>query len=224
MTIRAFRDFGVLRDDAQVLGVGAGREATVFWLTKHVGRVFATDLYLTDDPWSTTDSDWEMLVNPERFYSEDWNPRRLVVQHMNGLELRYEDDTFDGIFSSSSIEHFGELEDARRSVEELYRVLRPGGVLAISTEFRLQGPPPGHPGVLMFDESELRSLFVDGLAWELADPLVTSISEETLRTEVDQLEVLEEFKAGRENRHPHIVLRKDPHLWTSVHLALIKPS
>jgi SAM-dependent methyltransferase len=224
MTLRAFRDLGVLREDAQVLGVGAGREATIFWLTNHVGRVFATDLYLTDDPWSATDSDYGMLVNPEWFYEGEWNQRRLVVQHMNGLDLRYEDESFDGIFSSSSVEHFGELEDVRRSIEELYRVLRPGGVLALSTEYRLEGPPPGHPGVLMFDASQLRSLFLDGLGWELADPLVTSISDETLRTEVDQLEAIADTEAGRENRHPHIVLRKDPHLWTSVHLALIKTS
>jgi hypothetical protein len=39
MTLRAFRSLGVLRNDARVLGVGAGREATVYWLTRHVGEV-----------------------------------------------------------------------------------------------------------------------------------------------------------------------------------------
>ena len=45
MALRSFRDLGVLRDDAQVLGVGAGHEATIYWLTRHVGRVVATDRY-----------------------------------------------------------------------------------------------------------------------------------------------------------------------------------
>ena len=45
MTLRAFRALGALRDDAEVLGVGAGHEATIYWLTRHVGKVVATDLY-----------------------------------------------------------------------------------------------------------------------------------------------------------------------------------
>src|SRR5262245_2497631 len=61
MTLRAFRDFGVLREDAEVLGVGAGKEATLYWLTNHVRRVFATDLYLTEDDWSARDSGRHML-------------------------------------------------------------------------------------------------------------------------------------------------------------------
>src|SRR5262249_30029272 len=117
--------------------------------------------------------------------SEAWNPRRLVVQHMNALELNYEDECFDGIFSSSSIEHFGELPDVRRSIEEIYRVLRPGGVLALATEYRLEGPPPGLPGTLLFDEEQLRSVLLDGFDWELASPLDLSVSEETMSAPVD---------------------------------------
>ena len=36
MSVRALRDFGALRPDALMLGVGAGTEATVFYLTNHV--------------------------------------------------------------------------------------------------------------------------------------------------------------------------------------------
>ncbi len=45
MSLRAFRDLGVLGPESDVLGVGAGAEATIFWLTNHCRRVFATDLY-----------------------------------------------------------------------------------------------------------------------------------------------------------------------------------
>src|SRR5262245_45647186 len=34
MTARSFRDLGVLKGDAEVLGVGAGREPTIYWLTR----------------------------------------------------------------------------------------------------------------------------------------------------------------------------------------------
>jgi ubiquinone/menaquinone biosynthesis C-methylase UbiE len=253
MSVRALRDLGALRPDAEILGVGAGQEQTVFWLTNHVRRVFATDLYLVLDSWSATDSGVEMLVDPGRASKVEWNPRRLVVQHMNALELRYEDESFDGIFSSGSIEHFGELSDIRRAVEEMYRVLKPGGVAAIATEFRLEGPP-GLEGTVLFDEGELRSVVFDGIPWELASPLDLSMSDETLRTEIDWWTIVPkpeepepptlrdhirsrlglgrrcepEETGDTEGPHlptpyPHIVLRLDEHLWTSVHVALVKP-
>jgi SAM-dependent methyltransferase len=246
MSARALRDFGALREDSEILGVGAGSEATIFWLTRHVKRVFATDLYLTEDSWSQSDSGAGMLQAPERETTLDWNPRRLVVQHMNALELRYEDNSFDGIFSSGSIEHFGDLDNIHKSVEEMYRVLRPGGVVALATEFRLAGPPPGLPGTVLFDESELRQVLLDGLDWELASPLDFSISEEAMAAPVDfdsLFEVLDrgpsiadrvKRRLGRElpppairhlpTPYPHIVLRQGEHLWTSVHVAMTKPS
>src|SRR5262245_1106036 len=244
MSARSLRDFGALRDDAEILGVGAGTEATIVWLTRHVKRICATDLYLTEDSWSAMDSGAGMLHSPESETTLDWNPRRLVVQHMNALELRYEDDSFDGIFSSGSIEHFGGLDDIHRSVEEMYRVVRRGGVVALAAQFRLAGPPPGLPGTMLFDESELRQVLLEGLDWELASPLDFSISDETMAAPVDfdsLFEVLSKpsigdrvkSRLGRDApppaiRHlptpyPHIVLRKGEHLWTSVHVALIKP-
>ncbi len=59
MTLRAFRDFGALHEGAEVLGVGADHEATIYWLTRHVGTVVATDLYETEDVWSERYSDIE---------------------------------------------------------------------------------------------------------------------------------------------------------------------
>jgi SAM-dependent methyltransferase len=253
MTVRALRDLGALRDDAEILGVGAGHEQTIFWLTNHVRRVFATDLYLTADSWSDSDSGVGMLLEPGREAKVAWNPRRLVVQHMNALQLGYEDESFDGIFSSGSIEHFGDLGDIRRGVEEMYRVLKPGGVAAIATEFRLEGPP-GLPGTVLFDEAELRSVLFDGMPWELASPLDLTMTEETLETAIDWRTVVPEpeppepptlrdhirsrLGLGKRNEseerqeppamnlptpYPHIVLRLDEHVWTSVHVALVKP-
>ena len=240
MTARGLRDFGALRADAEILGVGAGHEATIFWLTRYVRRVFATDLYFEEDSWSATDSEAQMLVSPEQQTSLDWNPRRLVVQHMDARDLRYEDESFDGIFSSGSIEHFGTLDEIRASVEEMHRVLRPGGIVALATEYRLAGSS-GIPGTHLFDEAELRSVLLDGLSWELASPLDLSISETTLYTEIDfgaltraspdsprsaLAERLRGLVGGhqhdQEPEYPHIVLRLGEHRWTSVHITLIK--
>jgi SAM-dependent methyltransferase len=222
MAVRALRDYGALGSTAEVLGIGAGIEPTIFWLTRHARRVFATDLYLEPGDWAYT-AQTPMLVDPGEFAPYSWNPRRLVVQHMNALELRYEDGSFDGIFSSSSIEHFGTLEDVRRSAEEMFRVLKPGGVAAISTEFRLAGPAPGLPGILMFDELQLHASVVGDLRWTLVSPLDLSLSSETYESGVPFEEAAADVRAGRDwSRYPHIVLTQDDLVWTSVHLTLQK--
>ena len=137
-----------------ISALAVDNEPTVFWLTNHVRRVFATDQYLAGG-WEESASQ-RMLTEPGSAWEGPWNPRRLVVQHMDALDLRYEDDSFDAVFSSSSIEHFGTHEDVARSIREAHRVLKPGGVLTVSTELRLDGPGPGLPGILLFSPDILR--------------------------------------------------------------------
>jgi SAM-dependent methyltransferase len=153
-----------------------------------------------------------------------FNRRRLVVQHMDALDQAYEDGSFDGIFSSSSIEHFGGPEEVRRAAAEMHRVLRPGGVLSLATELRLEGPPPGLPGTLLFDERELLELIVGDLGWRLADRLDATVSPATRAGEVPfAVAAADVARGGVEwSRYPMLVLREGAHVWTSVHLALVK--
>jgi FkbM family methyltransferase len=225
MAIRALDAGGALREDARILGVGAGTEATIFWLTNRVERVVATDLYATDAFWVGGGSEPEMLTDPGRFWDGPWEESRLEVRHMNALDLEFEDNSFDGVFSSGSIEHFGGIAEVRRGVGEIHRVLKPGGVATISTEFRLAGPGPGLPGTLLFDEEELRAVLLDGLTWETLGPLELQPSPETMATEVSFEEAIADQHAGRDgfSTYPHIVLRHGEFVWTSVHVALVKP-
>jgi SAM-dependent methyltransferase len=212
---RTLHEFHALHASADVLGVAAGIEETTFWATNLARRVFATDLYLDAGAWEA-EAPRAMLTEPGRFATCAWNPRRLVVQHMDARELRYEDDSFYGVYCSSSLEHFGGPSDAALALTELHRVLQPGGIASISTEYRLRGPGPGIPGTLIFDAAELDELIVRPYAWELVQPLDLTISEQTLATEQSQNEAI----AG--SRWPHIVLREGELAWTSVHLALRK--
>jgi SAM-dependent methyltransferase len=233
MAVRALRDLGVLHRRAQVLGVAAGNEPTIYWLTTRVGRVFATDLYADAGAWAPF-AHASMLSDPGVHWPGPWEPRRLVVQHMNALDLKYEDESFDAIFSSSSIEHFGTPDDVRRAAAEMFRVLRPGGILSLTTEFRLEGPPGGLPGLLLLDERDLRDWIIGDLAWAPVSPLELAVSAATRRHEPlldDYLRHWGEHFArhGRAVWHrldfdsyPQLILRHQDYLFTSVHIALRK--
>ena len=263
MAVLALERGGALRPDARILGVGAGNEPTIFHLTGIVGEVHATDLYLAEPPprpkslsrrlgnlsralaevvrpsrhgaraWEES-ANLHMFLDPGRYWPRPWNARRLVVQHMNGLELRYEDDSFDGLFSSGSIEHFGGHAEVSRAAREMARVLAPGGILSISTEYRLAGPGPGLPGILMFDRAELTSLIVDasGLepidafqtvaAGEVGPPRAFDAAAANVRRHVaEHGEIL--FHKLTWPEYPAVALRSGQREWTSCHVALRKP-
>jgi SAM-dependent methyltransferase len=227
MAVRTLDQWGALRDDAEILGIGAGAEPTLFELTNRVRRVFATDLYLNPGDWSHT-AHTTMLAEPERYWTGSWNPRRLVVQHMNALDLRYEDASFAGIFSSSSLEHFGTHDDVRQAMREMHRVLEPGGICSISTEFRVAGPGPGMPGILMFDEQEVADVIVGSAEWELVDGAVdVEPSPQTLSVVASFEQAADDVREqrGAWSVYPHLVLdhQDGPRTWTSIHIALRKP-
>jgi FkbM family methyltransferase len=237
MAVIALRQGGAIRPDAEILGIGAGTEATLFWLTNHVRRVWATDRYADAGIWDQT-AQTNMFTDPGYAWNGPWNPRRLVVQHVDATNLTYEDETFDGIFSSGSIEHFGSLANIRTAMAEAYRVLKPGGTCSISTEYLLSGDPLAYEELtVMFTAQLLHEVVVDGLGWELVTPLDASVSTLTYATEIP----IERFIAKQERvfaetgrdikptdfdpeDYPHAVLRIGDNRLTSVHIALRKPA
>ena len=232
MAMRVFADRGLLDAGCDFLGVGAGNEPTIFLLTNHARRVVASDLYL-DAGWEET-ADESMLTDPGWHWPFAWRPRRLEVVHMDARELRFPDESFRGIFSSSSIEHFGDRRSIARALDEMHRVLAPGGVLSISSEYRIAGPRPGIPGAALFDAEDLEELFVGGRTWKPVDQFDGSISSETIDTSLDLAEVIaDQDRQIHElggywthliefERYPHIVLTCPSHVFTSFHLALQK--
>lgn len=56
--------------------------------------------------------------------------QRVDIANLNNEPLPYADQTFDVVTATEVIEH---LEDFRRVVREIYRVLKPGGVCILST-------------------------------------------------------------------------------------------
>jgi glycosyltransferase involved in cell wall biosynthesis/SAM-dependent methyltransferase len=236
MSVRALRHFKALHPDSVILGVGAGTEATLFYLTNHAKQVFACDMYLDKGPWDGFAPSL-MLIEPEEFAPYEFPSARLVVQHMDGRILRYPDNTFDGIFSSGSIEHFGSLEYVANASYEMGRVLKPGGVLTLSTEFKITGPPEGKglPGTLLFTQEELARYIVEASGLQPVDTFSTDLSDATLQTRRDIQIYIDEAKAQMAeqgmhprageiiwSQYPHLILVAQGYVFGSVHLTLRK--
>ena len=222
MSVRALRRHGALRADATVLGVGAGTELTSFYLTREVARVVAIDLYLDPGIW-IKEASALMLTRPQALCPYPYEVAKLTVQHMDGRVIDYPDGSFAGIFSSGSIEHFGELPDVAAAAFEIGRVLEPGGVATLSTEFLITGPSGawGWPSVLLLNQESLRRYIVEASGLEPVDELDTTVSAATLRTQRQLTTVGREIEQG-ERKLPHLVLDHDGQVFGSVHLALRK--
>jgi SAM-dependent methyltransferase len=130
------RETGHLDGRSEVLSVGAGDERIVFWLTNHVGRMVATDIY-GEGPFAAQEAKLSMLSDPAAHAPRQygWRPDRLEVYRMDGRALDFPDSSFDAVFTISSIEHFGSPAEVARAAAEIGRVLRPGGHAAIVTEY-----------------------------------------------------------------------------------------
>jgi len=162
---------GLLRDDVRVLSVGAGHEPVLYWLANRVGQVVATDLY--DGVWQDAgarEGDAQVLDDPSRYAPLDYRRDRLQFLRMDGTHLEFEAETFDVAYSLSSIEHFGGFDGAQRAMNEMARVLRPGGILVLATEYCLSGPQHHEA----FQPAEFHAL-VRHPQLELVEPLDESV-------------------------------------------------
>jgi SAM-dependent methyltransferase len=130
-----------LREDVRVLSVGAGHEPILFWLANHVGLVVATDLYEEGrwDACGDMEGDQRVIRRPEDYAPFSYRRDRLAFLQMDGRRLAFRDAAFDVAYSLSSVEHFGGVSGAARAVDEMARTLKPGGLLALATEYRLSG-------------------------------------------------------------------------------------
>src|SRR5262245_19562233 len=132
---------GALRDEASIVSVGAGHELVLYWLANRVRNVIATDMY--EGIWQNVqgcEGNPDVLQKPDAFAPFPYRREHLTFLRMDGRRLAFRDGSFDIAYSLSSIEHFGGLEGAITTVREMTRVLKRGGILALATEYVLEGP------------------------------------------------------------------------------------
>ncbi len=74
--IIAMKRLGKLNDNNLALGSGAGRELILFYLSNHLGHVYATDLYSTKE-WEFCTVDFP--ENPSKYSTFPYNQNALTV-------------------------------------------------------------------------------------------------------------------------------------------------
>jgi SAM-dependent methyltransferase len=199
-----------VRDDATVLSVGAGHESPLYWLANRVRAVVATDLY--EGNWQSVQSqegDPSVLRRPEDYAPFPYRTERLRFLRMDGLHLAFRAHTFDVAYSLSSIEHFGGLAGAVAAVDEMARVVKPGGLLVVATEYLLSGPP--HEEVFTPDQVRL-------LANRPGLRPVAPIDEHVYA----RYEYVPINLYGNPHQTPHMVVRMGDSVFTTAMLFLAK--
>ena len=206
--IIAMKRFYKLNDKCTAIGTGTGREEILFYLAKKLKHVYATDIY-DGKEWDNLASPSDFPENPKKYAPFPYKEDALTVLRMDATKLDFPSETFDIAFSFSSIEHFGGRNHAGalKSLKEIERVLKPGGIAVIATEYMLNNKE--HPEY--FNRKTIYSDLIDKLdSLKLVEPLDLRITEKTLDTVISfderdywDLSNDDEFK----KTHPQIVIR-----------------
>lgn len=209
--IYGLETLGALGPTKEVLGVGAGRETVLYYLANRAAHTVALDLY------EGKFSDWEAVPdfpeNPGRYAPFPYRPEALRGVRGDGRTLPFPDGSFDVVYSLGSIEHFGGHHAATQSMREMRRVLRPGGVICIATEWILEGGDHFE----YFTPADIYRHLVDEPGLELVEPIDETPPPRDL---VDNPVWID----GDISVLPHVVMGEGSLRWTSVVMFLRKPS
>lgn len=209
LCIEGLEKLGVVHPEARALAVGAGYERPLFYFANKIAKMVATDLYENPE----NEGKPAMLTKPWTFSPIKYRRDHLDVLRMPGDQLDFPDDSFDFIFCLSSIEHFGSREIIKKSLGEMKRVLKPGGVACVITELILRGAAHAE----YFLPGELTEMFLSDPTFPLAGgPMSLNISQEMFNLPVSI------HVPGDTMNSPHIVLDDGERLWTSASMFLQK--
>jgi SAM-dependent methyltransferase len=189
-----------------------------------------------------------MLTDPAAHAPFPYRQDRLEVRRVDARSLPFEDGSFDVVYSLSAIEHFGLPADVARATAEIGRVLRPGGHAAIATDCFVRRHPlnaapvdfavrlatlgrryrrasPRRRAVLgeVFTPRELERLIVRPSGLQLLQPLDLTVSPDSWRN-LTTIRPDGSTEPASGEKYPHVLLRAGPSVFTSVLLAMQKPT
>lgn len=203
---------GMFNPDYSALGVGVGWEPISFFFANHFSSVVATDLYSVDDEWTGREGNPQILENPDDFAPFPYRRDRVRFLRMDGKQLDFPDESFDVIWSCSSIEHFGRHVGAAQAMREIQRVLKPGGIVVMITEYVLPDQRTGQHNQFDVEYFNLRCVYE-----YLLRPVPQLRLVQRLDLSIPDYYVRRACKLPEEARAPHDGINKP-------HIVLLSPN
>lgn len=154
----ALAEAGVLRPEARGIAFGSGREPLTFAVASRVAHLVATDLYEAGTAWDVARTN-DPLAFVLGSAPKGFDAARLAVHHMDMREVGYPDASFDFCYSISAFEHIGDDPDFLAHLREVRRILKPGGLYALTTEALLGDVSRPTRGNYAFAVAHLLRLF-----------------------------------------------------------------
>ena len=211
--IYVLKKMGYLYPENSGLGIGVGREQILYYLACKIKKIVGIDLY--EGSYLGGEDEADIPDCPQKYapflYPED----NLEILRMDARDLGFENNRFDFVFSASSIEHFGDFKDIKKSVREMYRVLKPGGACVITTELRLNRLGTNIPNTRILNLDKLLEIFIQ---------CNFEIDKENIDTRIEDRYLFDWIKLPMEVfKSPHLILRYFRTIFTSVALFFKKP-
>jgi hypothetical protein len=157
--LNALDQFVGLRPGTRALGFGVGRERLVPLLAGLGCEVIATDYLERRELWPKMAQKLEDLLDPKICTEESF---RSLVAFRNVDMNRIPPDlrNFDCLWSCSSLEHIGGLQNGLDFIEAAMDCLRPGGIAVHTTEFNLVSNETTHetPNLSFYRRHDIEAL------------------------------------------------------------------
>jgi len=122
------------RGDEKVLDVGCGNGFLLLEAAKHLtsGEAIGIDVWSDDAGQQSAD----VLRHNAQI---EGVASRIDLQNIDARKLPFEAETFDVILSSLALHHMGSGADRKQALQEMIRVLKPGGVILLYDMFPMIG-------------------------------------------------------------------------------------
>ena len=124
-----FKNLNLNKKD-DVLEIGAGFSYNFIYFSGLVNSLIVSD----DFSWYNRDFAKQQGYYPEDILSVVKNIPNAKGVQVDSQNIQFDNNTFDKVYSISVLEH---VPNDLQSLKEAYRVLKPGGIYALTTEVNL---------------------------------------------------------------------------------------